>query len=293
MVYDQAYDSSRHRVYLSQPDQDRVAVLSLDTLAFTAPIQLFGYPQGLDLSVSGDSLAVVLRTTPVLAVVHLTTGQVDTLQLDMASGLNPGPVNVRVMGNDKAFVTIAFAASTGGELLEYDLGTGAQRLRPDVVISNVAPLARAGDRSRLLLIEDNACCPEQGDVYLTATDTFAIRQPTVDRFGPKISADRSGAHFLIGESLFDGALNLLRTYSSTTTLTGNNAIAEDGLSVYLSVDGGYLKQSAADGALLETVRVGLSFDRLVALPGGQWLMGFFGDPSHFQANPRIVLIDLR
>jgi len=295
-VYDIAYGVSRNALYLSQPDPDRVSVFLIGPLAFAPPIQLFSRPQGLDVTVGGDSLVVALRTSPYLAIVNLVSGQTDTVRLNMTSLLNPGPANVRVMGNNKAMVTISFSGSGfGGQVIEYDLVSGTQRARSDAgvggPVTEVVPLARAGDRSDLLLIIDDNCCPEDGNVYFTATDTVAVKRATVSRYGPKISANQTGSLFLIGESLFDSNLNLLRTFSSTYYLGGSNTIAPDGLSVYLGKDFGYVKMRASDGVLVEDVRVGLSFERLVALPGGQWLAGIAGDPV--TGAPRLVLIDLR
>lgn len=96
----------------------------------------------------------------------------------------------------------------------------------------------------------------------------------------------------MGESLFDNNLNLLRTFTSSSYyLGGTNTLSPDGLSVYLGIDFGYLKLRASDGVLIENVRVGLSFDRLFALPGGEWFVGIAGDPT--SGAPRLVLIDLR
>ncbi|HYU00404.1 MAG TPA: hypothetical protein VEK85_08500, partial [Gemmatimonadales bacterium] len=236
------------------------------------------------------------RTSPYLAIVNLVSGHTDTVRLNMTSLLNPGPANVRVMGNSKAMVTISFSGSGfGGQVIEYDLVSGTQRARSDAgvggPVTEVVPLARAGDRSDLLLIIDNNCCPEDGNVYITATDTVAVKHATVSRYTPKISANQTGSLFLIGESLFDGNLNLLRTFTSSYYLGGSNTIAPDGLSVYLGKDFGYLKLRASDGVLVEDVRVGLSFERLFALPGGLWLAGIAGDPT--TGAPRLVLIDLR
>jgi len=295
-VYDMAYGVSRNALYLSQPDPDRVLVFSVGTLAFAPSIQLFSRPQGLDLTVGGDSLVVALRTSPYLAIVNLVSGHTDTVRLNMTSLLNPGPANVRVMGNSKAMVTISFSGSGfGGQVIEYDLVSGTQRARSDAgvggPVTEVVPLARAGDRSDLLLIIDNNCCPEDGNVYVTATDTVAVKHATVSRYNPKVSANQTGSLFLIGESLFDSNLNLLRTFTSSYYLGGSNTIAPDGLSVYLGKDFGYLKLRASDGVLVEDVRVGLSFERLFALPGGLWLAGIAGDPT--TGAPRLVLIDLR
>src|SRR5207245_11666366 len=127
----------------------------------------------------------------------------------------PGPANVRVIGNRRAMVTIAIAGSGfGGQVIEYDLVSGTQRARSDAgvggPVTEVVPLARAGDRSGLLLIIDNNCCPEDGNVYVTATDTVAVKHATVTRYNPKVSANQTGPLFLLVESLFDYHLNLLR-----------------------------------------------------------------------------------
>src|SRR2546430_1432487 len=208
---------------------------------------------------------------------------------------SPGNLAETSLGST-AMVTISFSGSGfGGQLIEYDLVSGTQRARSDAgvggPVTGVVPLARAGDRSNLLLIVDDNCCPEDGNVYFTGTDTVAVKRATVSRYGPKISANQTGSLFLIGESLFDSNLHLLRTFSSTYYLGGSNTIAPDGLSVYLGKDFGYVKMRASDGVLVEDVRVGLSFERLVALPGGQWLAGIAGDPV--TGAPRLVLIDLR
>ena len=86
-------------------------------------------------------------------------------------------------------------------------------------------------------------------------------------------------------------VRLTGAFTASYYLGGSNTIAPDGLSVYLGKDFGYLKLRASDGVLVEDVRVGLSFERLFALPGGLWLAGIAGDPT--TGAPRLVLIDLR
>ena len=295
-VLDVVYSAPRDALYLSQPFLDRIAVLSLGSFTFGTPIALFSQPRGLDLSVGGDTLIVALRNSPYLAVVNLISGQVDTVRLGIDNFLNRGPDNVRVLGNNKAIVTITFDGSGyGGQVWEYDLGAGTARQRTDAGIggqvTEVVPLARAGDRSRLLILIDDSCCPLEGDVYLTATDTVSVKRGTVNRYFPRVSATATGSLFLIGESLFDGNLNFMRAFAAAEYVAGPTAISPDGLSVYMAIDFGYLKLRAADGAVIERVRLPASLDRMTVLPSGDWLVGIGGDPT--SGAPVLEVVDLR
>jgi hypothetical protein len=295
-VPDLAYDSARNVVYFSEPDADRVSVFSLATRQFAAPIDLFSRPLGLDLTPGGDSLLVALRLSTNLAIINLQNGQVDTVTLPLNPNLNPGLDRVRVMANGKALVTTVYTGVGAGELWEYDLIAQTNRKRTDAGFggqtTGVVPMARAGNRSSLVMILDNSCCPEVGMIYSSATDTIAIQGPTADRFGPKVSADRSGSRFLVDESLFDGSLSPLRTFTSSTyTLGGSSALSPDGLSAYLGIAGGYLRARTTDGVVVDTVRTGETFDRFVAVSSGSWLVGVAGNPQ--LAAQRLVVVDLR
>src|SRR6266702_806504 len=74
-VSDVVLDTTRGRLYLSQPDSGRILVLSIGTMTFETPIALSGRPSGMDLSLSGDSLLVGLYSTRELGVGNLVTGQ--------------------------------------------------------------------------------------------------------------------------------------------------------------------------------------------------------------------------
>jgi hypothetical protein len=287
-IPDLVYDSARDVVYFSEPSLKRVRVFSLATKSFAAPINFSFRPAGLDLTPGGDSLVVALSQTTSVAIVNLQNGQVDTANLPLNPNVNPSVGNVRVMANRKAFV---HTVGIGGAVWELDLGTLSRRLRTDAPVTEIVPMARAGDGSRLLLILDNACCPETGSVYLAATDTFAISGPTADRYTPRVSADRSGSHFLVDTLLFDGSLNSLRTLSSAPfAFGGSSALSADGLSAYLAVNSGYLKVRTADGVAVDTVRTGQTFYRFIAVASGAWLVGVSGNPHLAQ---ELVVVDLR
>ena len=287
-IPDLVYDSTRDVVYFSEPSLTRVRVFSLATKTFAAPINFSFRPAGLDLTPGGDSLVVALSQTTSVAIVNLQNRQVDTANLPLNPNVNPSVGNVRVMANRKAFV---HTVGIGGAVWELDLGTLSRRVRTDAPVTEIVPMTRAGDGSRLLLILDNACCPETGSLYHTATDTFAISGPTADRYTPRVSADRSGSRFLVDQSLFDGSLNLLRTFTSSTyTLGPSSALSPDGLAAYLAMDGGYLKARTADGIVVDTVRTGQTFYRFIAVASGSWLVGVSGNPHLAQ---QLVVVDLR
>ena len=287
-IPDLVYDSLRDVVYFSEPSLNRVRVFSLATRTFAAPINLFARPFGLDLTPGGDSLVVSLGQSMSLAIVNLQNRHVDTLNLPLNPNVNPSLAYVRVMANRKAFV---HTVGTGGTVWELDLGTLSRRLRTDASVTEIVPMARAGDGSRLLMIGDNACCPENGVVYLSATDTFAISGPTADRYTPRVSADRSGSRFLVDTLLFDGSLNSLRTLSpSPFAFGGSSALSADGLTAYLTIDAGYLKGRTSDGVVVDTVRTGQTFYRFIAVASGAWLVGVSGSP---QLAQQLVVVDLR
>jgi hypothetical protein len=231
---------------------------------------------------------VTLSRSTSLAIVNLQNRQVDTASLPLNPNVNPSLAYVRVMANRKAFV---HTVGTGGTVWELDLGTLSRRVRTDASVTEIVPMARAGDGSRLLMIGDNSCCPENGIVYLSATDTFAISGPTAERYTPRVSADRSGSRFLVDESLFDGSLNPLLTFNpSPFTFGGSSALSADGLAAYLAIDSGYLKVRTGDGIVVDTVRTGQTFYRFIAVSSGAWLVGVSGNP---QLAQQLVVVDLR
>ena len=295
-VRDVVYSATRDALYLSQPSLDRVAVLTLGAFTFGTPIALFSQPRGLDLSVSGDSLVVALRASPYLAIVNLTSGTVDTVRLGIDNFLNRGPDNVRVMGNNKAFVTITFDGSGyGGQVWEYDLGAKTQRQRTDAgfygEVTEAVPLARAGDRSRLVFLIDDSCCPEDGMVYVTARDTMTVTRGTVNSYGPRVSTTSTGSQFLLGASLFDDSLTFIRSYAPTGYAGGPTAISPDGLSLYMATDFGYFKVRTSDGAVLEQVRLPAPLNQMTVLPSGDWLIGISGD--QLSGAQELEVVDLR
>ncbi len=292
-VYDIAFDSKRSALYLSQPQSQQVAVLSTTTMTLQKPIALFGSPSGLDLSVGGDSLVVALKSTQLLAIVNLVTGRVDTVRLNTGA---PGLDHLRVAANDAALVSLTFGGSGyGGSIWEYDLLNGSQRRRTDAgiggAVTEAVPFARPVDRSRILLLIDGSCCPEEGDMYVSARDTIAVHRGTVSQFFPTVSADSTGTVFLIGASLFDQALNPITVLTSPGYNGGATVVAPSGALAYLASNVGYLKVRIPDGSVLEQVLLPGVPGQLDVLPNGQTLVAVTVDPN--TGVRQLSLVDLR
>jgi len=277
-VSDIAYDRGRDALYVSLPDSNLVAVVRRNPFAYDAPIATPSRPQGLDLTLSGDSLVVALRRSAYLGVVNLAaaTRTVDTVRLSAAGG-GVGPDHVRMAANGQLLVTMTFDGSGyGGCVYAVNLATGTQRRRSDAgfygEVTEAVPLAAAGDRSAIFGLIDDSCCPEDGFVYDAATDSIPVLHGTVGMFFPSVSADTTGAHVLIANSLYDRALSLHLSYTPSGYGYGPTALAPDGSVVYMGVDNAYVKLRASDGAELQRTLLPGTPSRLLVLPDGRGLV---------------------
>ena len=269
-VGDVAFDVKRGVVYLSEPDSQRVAVLSLSSATFQSPLRFVGLPRGIDVTLSGDSLLVALRATPYLAVVNLVTGARDTIRVNDDNFLDRGPDNVRVTADGKAIVSITFAGSGyGGSIVAADLASRTFQNR--VTVTEFVPLCRSGDRSVLLVLVDDSCCPIEGIVYNALNGAFLPGRGTVSRYFNVTSADFTGSRFLINESIFTNALSLIGAVSPAG-YTGASVIAPDAGSAFYATTAGVSHLRLSDGAVLETFSLSTSPYRLALSPDGLTLV---------------------
>jgi len=265
-VRDMAFDTKRNTLYLSIPDSNRVAVLSLDSKSFTTPLAFSGQPRGLDLSLGSDSLLVALRATPYVSVLNLVTSQRDTVRVNSDNFLNRGPDNLRVMANNKALVTITFDGSGyGGTLVELDLGTRAYANRKTV--TEFVPLCRSPNRSAALILIDDSCCPIEGVVYDALNGTFPADRGTVSRYFNYVSADYAGSRFLVTGEVFSAALASLGTIAPAVA-TGPSVISPDGATAYFATTSGVTSVRASDGSVIGSVTLGAQPYRLAISPDG-------------------------
>ena len=290
-LLDLAYDASRGRLYLSDGQAMQISVVELAPFGQSAPIMLPGRPGGLDLSTGADSLLIALRDSVYMAVADLVRGTVDTVRLPVPSGGPPQwPDRLRVMGNGKVLVSLTFDGSGfNGALAEYDLTDGSALLRSDAgkagQLTESTLLTRTQDREHLLLLIDGSCCPVEAQLYTGVSDGLSAPLPTVSRSAASVSTDATGAHWLIGQTVFDAGLSAVRSFTPSAYTFGPTALAPNGSTIYLGIEGGFLIVDTTDGTVREEVRLGVTPERLVALPDGATVVA--------AAGPNVLLVDLR
>jgi hypothetical protein len=305
-VKDLAVDARRGRVYLSEPDLQRVASVDLASGAYGPAIAAPFPPAGIDLTPGGDSLVMASGASTAIGVASLKAGT-PVVTRSVASGPATSGVTwvadrLRILGNNKVMVTVTTAdpfSCCEGWLSQYDLATGASRLRTDAgpppgAISNREPLGRATDGSRLLLVE--ACCtPLFLRTYAAATDSFSARVPVEVPTAPYgVSGDTAGSRFLVANALFDGSLQPVATFAQPDYQQGGaTVLSPDGTVAYLAIYDGYLKVNVSDGAVLERVRLPRWSMAFAITPDGNTLIATSGTAQAFGADERVLLVDLR
>ena len=289
-----AYDVKRDAVYLPQPQNAQLAVLSLGSFTLQAPLSLPGAPTfeqhtGIDMVPGWDSVVVsrgYLVGNPSLGVVNLVSGTDDSIQINGTEGVG----DLQVVSTRKVFV---FGQSTpsGGYVTfgiwEDDLVTGTQQRRTDVGLGgNVgvqAEIARSGDQTKLLAWDPNTACAQ---IYDVQSDAFSACKTLYFPLPAVPAGTASGDRWLVHNLLFDGALNLLATVLPSDP--GPGTIAPDGSAAYYPTLYGYEKVRLPDGVVLERVRIPPNDARLTVLPDGLRLV-----LSGAAGFTRVTVVDLR
>ena len=290
------YDAKRNLVYVSQPDQSSIGVLSLATMTFQGSIPLPAAPDGLDITPSGDTLVVALLHTADLAFVNLTSNTlIGTRHLNSlnttpgdTTQLNWSVSNVRVAGDGTILVSIDYVPE-----LEYQFGlaqidrlTGKDSILSTGAIWPVAP-GRSVDRSKVLLtnaIMQGSTVPNSyAAIYDAVAHTYDLIAPfsNEQEMETPAFADQTGSTYLVTEELYDGSLHALGwvgpyvfsypTYFSTT-------LSASGSDVYVSTQADYLRfhvpQPTADqyGQLMEVVQTPGPIRGMWTTPDGHWLL---------------------
>lgn len=258
-VRDAAFDPKRNLVYLSVPSQQSVQVLSTASMTFGTPYAFGASPHGLDLTPGGDSLVVALVETPNVAIINLKNGT-ETM-MPVTSG--NGPDFLRVSNTNKVLVTLTFDGSGyGGSFIEADLATGATR---DIkTVTEYVPLAASGNRSRIMALIDDSCCPEEAFVYDASTGSIVADAGTISNYFNWVTADYLGDAFLIQSQLYGPTLRQTSAYGGNLYDGGPSVLAPDGQSGYFAETTGIVHVRFSDGKVLDTFNLGEA-------PAGMWL----------------------
>ena len=300
---DAVFDPKRTVLYVSEPDSQRIGVISVTSGSYLSHIAAPGRPVGLDLTPGGDSLVVGLRRSGQLGVVDLRsaapTMSAVALSFDTSGGQR-GPDHVRVMANNQAIVTITFnGGGFGGNVLSYDLVAGTQRKRTDIgfnggAVTENVPITPTSDRTRMFAM--GGCCPGEMWVYTAATDSF-VGPTSAGELAYPASFNAAGDRFLTFRDLYDGNLNLIAMLMPTGYQTPNGygptVISLDGSAAYFGTDLGYIKIRLPDAAVLEAVRVPRRPTALGLSPDGNTLAVRTDQQGYISPTNRLYLVDLR
>jgi len=298
VAFDYAIDERRNVAYVSIPESNQVAVVSLATMTAQAQISVTS-PLGLDLTPSGDSLVVASRAGGSLVVVNLASGGRSELPipgLTTSWGSAGWPRRVRVAANGKALVATTFAGSgTAARLVEVELRTGAQRFRQEVgidgFISDDAALTRSGNHRKIMMTEMGGM-PMNAQVYDSDSGRLTPTRAVLDfgdfgQYAAPITGDAAGDHFLLGVSLWRSDLGAVRYLRGTeftyyVTRSDASALAPDGATAYVQGLPGVWKMRTSDSAVLERfwLDYGDNFREMRVHPSGRLLFALSDDGLH-------------
>lgn len=214
-----AYDSTRHRVYLSNQTQGTVEVYDTVTKTLQTPIVVGSAPWGLDLTADHSKLVVCLSGASRMATVDLTQTPPTVTFADVTVGSNTNPRNVAVAQNGKALFGCVFPGSGWTYLYELDTNTNTVTRRTDLVgyqqVRDPLFLGASGDRSTLLLAEGNSTAGEFF-LYHSSTDSFGSRRKS-DAFMSRANLNADGSEIEVSSGFFTDKSERLGTLLGRTS----------------------------------------------------------------------------
>ena len=257
VIRDLIFDERRGAIYLLNSSPSYVAVLSATDLTLVDSIPLPGAASDFDITVSGDTLVVVLVDLHALGILDLNASP-RTVVVHPLTTLNAAmdqrPELVRIPANGKIFVRLNGATFPQTTLLEVDLSSGVERVRSDAGNNGVVgyvTMERSNDRGVMVLWQGQQLqrYDASGDVFgpLTAAASYASR----------FSLDATGSRLALGLDVFDAATLQFERHVESPAWDPYLAVAlsPDGQVLYhYSLPQGVLRADASTGHLLERAR---------------------------------------
>ena len=299
---DVEYDAKRNVLYLLEPTDGQVAVLSLANLSVGTPIPVptnlpVTTSAGMDLSPSGDSLVVAVTVPPALYFINLVNGSTSSEPIVDAGSDSHVLFNVQVAaGRAFAYGEHSVAGFVTGRLWELELATKAQQVRTDAGAAGgggnlglSTEFATSGDDSRMLLIDLHVNCVQ---LFALATG-FGACAPLAA--GPMYlpSGSSDGSAWLVRHVLYDGALAVTGTPVPDGAPAG--VLAPDASVAYYPTSLGFDIVELPTGTVREHVRVPFAVSRLTLLPEIGRIAAWTG--GHLSSEPtatdRITVVDLQ
>jgi hypothetical protein len=273
-AYDIAYESKRNRIYISQPDSARIAVVAADAVSRLSSLPVSnGRPTGIDVTLGGDTLVVGLTGTLNLGFIDLNSGAMTTQAVISDTFLDRTPSGVRVAANNRVIFGVTFAGSGyGGSIMEFDLAT--RTVGSSVTTTEALPMAVSGNRQRVYALIDDSCCPEDGVYYDATKGRFSSTRGVISSYGPGIATDFTGAHALFGNVLTDANMLPIGTFPSRSQ--NPVALSLDGTYAFFGTATGVEKVRISDNGTVESFNIGGQPTRLRLLPDGLTLVATTG-----------------
>ena len=275
-VTDIVIDDNSEQMFVAQRKERRISIVSMSSLGVVGEIALPSSPWSLDLTTSGDSLVVALFDQRALGIIDLTRSDHPLTILPLATDTTSDrgrPQYVRVAANGKAIVMLNGGRSAPtAQVMEVDLATATQRMRPDATAMEGGAISRTGDRSVVVLIGTRwsgnygtGC----GYRYVAATDTF-LGCGSSSNSGD-LSAATDGSLYLNGYALLSEDLGFLRSLTVTNYANIVGVLAPDARNAYLVGRGSLIKVRTPDGTIVNRTRLPLS-GRTIVTPDGETLL---------------------
>ncbi len=146
--FDAAYDQARDSAYISVPDRNEIAVVSLSGSRIVDRLSLPGSPRGIDISIDGTRLYVALYNSNSIAVVDIDQRTVDTIDLDDTPG-HATTWDVIEGAPDRLFVSANPGSSGFAYITQIllDQGNIMSRVADGQIIRAAPVFARAPDQN--------------------------------------------------------------------------------------------------------------------------------------------------
>ena len=201
-------DKTGH-AYVSNPDYNRIEVVSLATGALEAPIPVGSRPGSLDLDADGTMLYVAGRGAEELFVVDLARRREVRRITVPSTDSNDRPYSIAVADNGNALYTAnGDSIGYGGQLWQVDLADGTVKPRTDFGpnagrTGSETILKASADKSRIVIVQPDSGGPTA--VYTSAPDTITTELGVGD-YVTYAALDQSGSRILLspGGFVLDG-----------------------------------------------------------------------------------------
>ena len=253
-----AMDTRAGQLYVAAKNQPTLFIHSLETLGQVAAVSLPVSVSDVDVSPAGDLVVGLVPSPAALVLVDVAQRRVRAT-VPLTGVALQSVEGVRVAANGRALV-LGRRGDGQGVVLEYDLATGAQRVRADAPSIPVpdAGVTASLDKSRLLL--------GAGCLYRSDTDSFgacATLWPQNTFSGVPLQGSGTGAFWAKDVRVFDSALQPRATVPERPV----TALSADDRHAYVGYFDRVRRVRTADGVIEDALAAYIHFSARASADG--------------------------